>query len=430
MPDTVTAVPVPAPRVDHARWAVAITFGAAGLVIGSLAVRTPSLKADLGLTDGQLGLVSALIGSAAVVAMQVAGRLAARLGSAPLVRVAAVAQPAALLWVGVAPSAGQLAAAVVLLGAAIGTLDVGMNAHAVAVERALRRPVLNGCHAGWSIGAVAGSLLGGAEAGAGISRAVHYLCLTPPLAVAMLAAGRLLLPAASDRRTDPAHPAHPAHPAGPGHRPGRRGRPGWTRRLLLLGGMGALVLTGEAAVANWSGVLLQEHQGASLGVAAAGYVAFTVCQTALRLVGDRLSARHAAASLVRAGTAAAAAGLAVAVASPWPALAVGGFAVAGIGLATPLPTLFSVVGHLGARDGAGAAVFVARFTTMTYAGILFAPALIGWCAAAVGLAWTVAGLVPLLLAVAARAGAAIPPGTGPAGAGSPAHPADLAPACP
>ena len=77
--------------------------------------------------------------------------------------------------------------------------------------------------------------------------------------------------------------------------------------------MGATVLTVEAAVANWSGVFLHENMRTSLGVAALGYVAFTGCQTAGRLVGDRLLARGSAARLLRTGTVVAAGGLAVVV---------------------------------------------------------------------------------------------------------------------
>jgi hypothetical protein len=64
----------------------------------------------------------------------------------------------------------------------------------------------------------------------------------------------------------------------------------------------------------------------------------------------------------------------------------------------PLPVLYGAVGHLGARsaDGQGA-VTIARFTTMTYTGILVAPAVIGWAAQAVGLVWTFMALVPLLV---------------------------------
>jgi fucose permease len=373
-----------APRAVLARWAVTALFAANGLTIAALAVRTPSLKIEHGLTTGQLGAVSASFGVAAVLSMQLAGGPAARLGSAWILRPATLVLPFALLGVGLADGPAALAAAMLFFGAVNGLVDVTMNAHAVAVERELGRPIMNGCHAAWSIGAVAGSVAGGAAAQAGLSLASHYLVVGVGLVVLALVAAPRLLPARADRRPRPRADAD---------RPGWR--TGWTLRLLVLGAMGATVLTAEAAVANWSGVYLHDELGASLGAASLGYIAFIGCETAGRLVGDRLLTRFPARALVGAGTLVAAGGLTVVVLSPWGSLAIAGFTVMGLGLATPLPVLFSVVGHLGA-DGPGAAGLLARFTTMTYSGILLGPALIGWFAQGIGLTWTLAALIPLL----------------------------------
>jgi predicted MFS family arabinose efflux permease len=370
-------------RAGLARWAVAAVFAGNGAAIASLAVRNPSLKLDHDLSTGQLGLLSALFGVVAVVVMQVAGRLAARLGSARLVRAATVVLPLGLLGLGLAGDLTQVTIAMIVAGAAHGLLDVSMNAHGVAVERALRRPIMNGCHAAWSIGAVTGSLTGGTAAHAGLPLAHHYFYLALVLVPAALLAGRWLLPAAVDRGPRGGDAAQ---------------RPRFTRRMLLLGAMGAAVLTCEGAVITWSGVFLHENLGATLGTAALGYVAFNVCQTSGRLVGDRLLARHSAPTLIRLGTLAAAGALTAVLLSPWPPLAIAGFAVLGLALATPLPVLYSVVGHL--ATGSGAAGAVARFTTMTYSGILLGPALIGGLAQVVGLTWTLAALIPLLCLVA------------------------------
>ncbi|MEV4617571.1 MFS transporter [Asanoa sp. NPDC049573] len=368
-----------------ARWAITAVFATNGLLIATLAARTPSLKQDLGLSPGQLGLVTAAFGIAAVLTMQGAAALAARFGSRRVVRATAVVLPLALLATALAGDLLTLAAAHLLFGAVHGLLDVTMNAHAVAVERALGRPILNGCHAAWSIGAVGGSLLASGAAGLGLSRVAHYGLVAAVLVPVVATWTRGLLPATADDRDPVARPP----------------RARWSRPLVVLGAMGATVLTVEAAVANWSGVYLHEHLAAPLGLAAVGYVAFTSCQTAGRLVGDRLTARREPQTLLRAGTLLAAGGLVLVVASPWPLLAIAAFAVVGLGLATPLPLLFGAAGRLGEATGAGAAAAVARFSTMTYTGILLAPAVIGAVADLVGLTWTLAALAPLLAAVAA-----------------------------
>ena len=328
--------------------------------------------------------------------MQTAGGLVARLGSGTVIRVVTPVLPLLLVGVGAAPGFLGVVALQIAFGAAHGLLDVSMNAHAVAVERTLKQHILNGCHGAWSIGSVVGALLGSGAADVGMSRSTHYVVIAVILVPLAFVTGRFLLPvrerSTPDRRTT---------------RSARRSRSGWNRQLVVLGAMGATVLTAEAAAANWSGVFLHDDRQASLGLAGLGYVAFAGCETLLRLVGDRLQARASAARLLRWSGLTAAGGMAVVVAGPWAWLAVAGFGLTGLGLATSLPVLFGVVGHLGAeRSGgadAGAAAMVARFSTMTYTGILLGPALIGWVADLAGLTWTLSMLIPLLLAGAAAA---------------------------
>ena len=52
---------------------------------------------------------------------------------------------------------------------AFGITDIAMNAQGSVVEQSYRRPVLNGMHAGWCVGAISGGLLGSLGATAGMS---------------------------------------------------------------------------------------------------------------------------------------------------------------------------------------------------------------------------------------------------------------------
>ena len=53
-------------------------------------------------------------------------------------------------------------------GASMGSLDVTMNAHGVAVERRYGRAILASFHAAFSIGGLAGALIGALSAAVGI----------------------------------------------------------------------------------------------------------------------------------------------------------------------------------------------------------------------------------------------------------------------
>lgn len=377
----------------RARWAVTTVFFFNGMTISSFMIRVPTLRFDLGLSEGSLGVVLALFGVFAILSMQLVGSIAARRGSSWVVRPATIGISLALLAIGLSGGMVQLAVAVMLFGVVHGMLDVTMNAHAVSVERALGRPIMSGCHAGWSIGGVAGSALGGVTIQLGWTIATHYLVLCSVLLVAALVTGSALLSPSVDRSSRAMGAAAPPV----------SWRVGWTPRVLLFGAMGATVLVCVGAVGNWSGVYLIDHLGASLTTASLGFILYSSFETALRLFGDRLNSRFGAPTLVRAGAIAAAAGLVTAVLATRPWVALVGFAVMGLGLATPLPVLFSTVGHAGS-NGPGASVFLSRFTTMTYSGILLGPFVIGWSAEVFGLVWTLAGLVPLLLWVSWNAG--------------------------
>lgn len=380
--------------VARGRWAITAVFFLNGLTLGSYIIRLPSLKIDQHLTTAQLGLVATLFGAAALITMQFVGALVARHGSGCVIRLTLFAMPAVLVGIGFSRGFGGLSAAMVALGAVHGTLDVSMNAHAVAVERRLARPILSGCHAAWSVSAVVASIIGGALITAGLPTLTHFVGIAAVVMIAGCAVGSYLLPGSADR-------AGVANAVPPTAEAQSRAnwRSGWSRAAIALGLTGTAVMVVEGAAMTWSGVFLHDSRGASLTLAAMAVTAFTACQTSARLVGDRLTMRYGASNLFRVGGLVATVGLAVAVLSPHVAGAVAGFAIVGLGTSLLLPLTFSAAGHAGGA-GPGAATFVARFTTFTYAGILLGPALIGWLAQVMGLQWTLGLLAPLLGAVA------------------------------
>ena len=392
------------------RWAVTAIFFLNGLTLSTYLVRVPSLKVDHHLSTGQLGLVSTVFGAAALVTMQFVGALVARYGSALLIRLTMFALPLVLVGVGFTHGFLGLAVAAIVFGAVHATTDVSMNAHAVAVERRLGRPVMSGCHAAWSVSAVIASGIGAAMLAAGVPPLAHFVGVAALVLVAGLAVGRFLLPASADRAEAAGQAAAGQAAAGQAAagRDGDEGAPapdrenrraGWLGGgLLVLGLTGFVLMIAEGSALVWSGVYLHDSRGASLAVASTAVTAYTACQTAGRLAGDRLTMRYGSARLFLVSGLVATVGLTVAVLSPHPLGVVAGYAIAGIGGSALLPLTFSAAGHAGGT-GPGAAAFVARFSTFTYSGVLIGPAIMGWVAELIGLQWTLGLLVPLVALV-------------------------------
>ncbi|MFD1702296.1 MFS transporter [Methylopila henanensis] len=346
-----------------ARISVAAIFLVSGAGLGVWAAHIPLLKAGLGLDDAGLGFVLLAMGVGAVLAMPVTGLVLHRFGAAPTTIVAGALFSAAVALPPHAPGAAALMASAFMLGALIGGLDVAMNAHAAAIEKALGRPIMSSIHAFFSIGGLAGSAGAGGLIALGMSPAAGMGAgAAALLAITALAALRLSIPGGS---------AEEAH--------GLRLPKG---AVLGLGALALLAFLAEGAMIDWSAVYMSQAVGAGPALAAYGYAAFSAAMTAARLTGDRVVGRLGPLRTVQASGVVAAAGLGLVVAAPAPWVALAGFAIAGLGFANVVPVLFSASTRLpGVAPGAA----LAMVATMAYGGGLMGPPLIGFLSNAYGL---------------------------------------------
>lgn len=377
------------PRLTRPRIALTAFFAMDGFLFAGWVVRIPAIKAQTGAGAGALGLALLGVSAGAVAFMMIAGRLCRRFGS-PLVTVAAAA--ALSLSIVLPPltrSATALGLVLLVFGAAYGALNVAMNSAAVALIGALRRPVMPGFHAAFSLGGMLGAGLGGLLAG-GLSATVHLLVLAVIGLLVTVVAGRALC-----RHPVPEVPER--LPAPEGDRPGN-GRAGRARRLVLVFGLIALCTAyGEGAMADWGALHLSQDLGAGPGTAAAGYAVFALAMTVGRLSGTAVVQRFGAARALIAGGTTATAGMLLGALAPTAWWACAGFAVAGLGLANIFPIALARAGETGGPDG------VAVASTVGYGGMLLGPPAIGFLAEAAGLP---AALTTVALLAALAAGIA------------------------
>ena len=374
-------------RLLGARLAVYTVFAANGALFGSWAPRIPEVKADLHMSAAVLGVVLLAPAIGSLVAMPFAGGLAGRIGSARATRLAAVPFFLAMSLVGVAGSAPALFVALLAWGTSIGVLDVVMNAQAVTVERAWGRSLMSGFHATFSLGALAGTGIGGAASVLGIGVGVQLLGLGATLLALVLATSLWMLP---DRLT------------GDGERPPLLVRPHGPLVAVTVAAFAVLLC--EGAAADWSAVYLRDDLGSSAALAGAAFAAFSATMTAGRLIGDRVLNRWPRRVVVRAFAGAAGigfgAGLTVAELAGDGTLAVvaavSGFAVLGAGISLTFPALLAEAASVAPRPAEG----IGAVATGGYLGFLVGPPMIGGLAELTSLPVAL-WLLPLLAVAAA-----------------------------
>ncbi|SNR81572.1 MFS transporter [Actinomadura mexicana] len=375
-----------------ARLATFAYFTLAGFLLGMWIVHIPPIEHRTGIDHAVLGRVLLLLGAGAVVGMRVAGPLTDRAGARGVAPLSAAAAGAALVLPGLAGGAWTLGAALLVLGAAHGALDVAMNAHAVQVERDYGRPVMAAFHAAFSLGGVLAALAGARTLTWGWSPAATF----GMVAILSTAVGAAAAPALLRSGGTPDTAAPPA----------RRRTP---RRIRGLAALAFMIMLCEGVANDWS-VLHLRDLGASPGTAALAFGAFSAAMTGGRLLADRVAARYGPVAVLRNGTVLAASGLTVAALSPWAAPALIGWAVLGAGLSGAVPQLFSAAGH---HDRGSSGANVSRVAGLGYLGMLAGPAVIGPLTRAVPLGLTLLLPVALCVVAAAAAGLVRPrPGAG------------------
>ncbi|RJF72172.1 MFS transporter [Deinococcus cavernae] len=372
-------------QAERARHSISLIFLLNGLLFATWAVNIPGVRDHLHLSAAQIGLALLAVGIGSLLTMPLTGHWIARWGSDRVTRLLVVLTLLSLALPFLMPDLSTLIAALVLLGALNGSLDVAMNAQGVTVEKTLGRPIMSRLHAYFSLGGVVGALLGTLLVGR-VAILTHVSAVVGIGTLLALWAGRALIPdlAASEA-------------SGPQETSGRL-----NPLVLLLGLLCALGMLSEGANYDWASLYFRDVLHLPGGPAGIGYAAFVAAMTTGRWLGDRLRTQLGDQQIVRVGSAVTAAGMALVLLVPHPVTATLGFALSGLGLSNVVPVMYGTAGH--ALHGKG----IAQVATLGYGGFLLGPPAIGFVAdafglrAALGIALLGAVLVALLSGAAFR----------------------------
>lgn len=342
---------------------VGMMFGVNSLMFTFWITRIPQIKATLELSESELGLLLFFAPVGGLAAMLVANWLTSRLGEGRLTvysMIGAILAAYVPVW---APTAPMLAVGLFVIGFLTGVMNVAMNSVVTLLERRDGVHMMITCHGGWSLGGLVGSFSTSLIVGAQIPAWQHWLVIVLGLGLwALFSAWPNLQ---SIRLDGPAGPALVLP----------------TRPVLGLALVGLLVMIGEGAAADWSGVYVAEVVEASDYFVGMGYASFTLFMTLGRFYGDTLTARLGGLRVIRLGTALAAVGLLLIL---WPVLpsTLAGFGLMGLGYSCVVPVLFSRSGQV---PGISPAMGIAAVASAGYVGFLSGPVLIGLLAEHLGL---------------------------------------------
>jgi predicted MFS family arabinose efflux permease len=249
-----------------------------------------------------------------------------------------------------------------LVGLGNGAWDVAMNVQGARVEQRLGRSVMSRFHAGFSLGTVAGALIGAAMVALRVPVTAHLIGVAAVVGVAVPIAVRRFI---ADQDDDAA-----------GDEAGSTGSwAAWTEPRTLLIGLFVLAFAFAEGTGNdWISVALIDGYHAPATVGTLGFAVFLAAMTTGRWVGPGLLDRYGRVAVIRVISILAVLGLVLFVFGPSTPVAFAGALLWGAGTSLGFPVGMSA----GADDPSRAASRVSVIASVGYCAFLGGPPLIGF----------------------------------------------------
>jgi MFS family permease len=363
------------------RLATRLVFFVAGFAVSCWAPLVPYAKARLAVDERMLGILLLCLGIGSLLAMFFTGMLSARFGTRPVILASGLGLCVVVPFLAIAATPITLGLTLLFFGAALGSLDVAVNIHAVEVERGSGQPLMSGFHAQYSLGGFAGAMFITLLLSAGMSPfACVVVACALMLAMLLVASPRLLRTRAADGEP------HFALPRGV---------------VLVIAILAAISFLAEGSILDWSALLITGNGLVAVEQGGIAFVLFSIAMTVMRFCGDALTARIGDRPTLVWGGLTAICGFAVLLLAPVAMVAMIGFVLIGLGAANIVPVLFR---RAGSQTVMPPGLAIAAITTLGYAGILLGPAAIGFVAQHVGLTlafWMIPAIL-LLVPLCAR----------------------------
>ena len=376
-------------QYSKARIAITTAFIINGTVIGALYARIPDIKEQLDISNSALGIALLCLPLGLLFGLGFSGKQSAKRGSAPVTYYSTYALAIALLIVGPVINYYTFCLTFVLFGACLATQDVAMNSHAIVLEHEADKRYMSTFHATFSMGALAGGLLGGFFAQQKTTIMWQSAFIAMLIFLANFFVRNMFLSADLDKH------------AVEGKKKIKR-----PTIFIIVGLLGTCAAIGEGSAGDWGAILARDTFNATPFISTLPYICFSAAMVIGRLFGDRLATKYGPMNLIIGGGTIAGVGLGGGLLVGGIGGVVFGWFAAGIGLSIVVPMLFTQAGEIAKTRFEGQfapSEGVAIVSGIAYFGFLVGPPILGFLGDAIGLRWAL--LVPAILALLMAFGA-------------------------
>jgi MFS family permease len=368
--------------LNRIRFAVGMFYFGMGLSFATWASRIPDIKTALHLTEGDLGSILFVLPVGQLIVMPFSGKMVTKFGSHRILIFSLIMYVLCLINLGLATTSLQLSLGLFLFGVFGNLANIAVNTQGVYTEVLFKKTIMSSFHGMWSFAGFTGALVGLGMLALNLSP-LHHFIIVAGIVLLMVAFNFKFLVRAKEKK-----------------KPKEEGKKLFVKpdtALLWLGVIGFCSMASEGVMFDWSGVYFKDIVKAPGPLVVLGYTSFMIMMASGRFLGDGLINKFGRERVMQISGVMISAGLFTAVFLPYIIPCTIAFMFVGLGVATIVPTVYSIAGK-NPTVPAGEALTIV--SSVSFLGFLMGPPVIGHIAQSFGLQFSFAfiGIFGVLIA--------------------------------
>lgn len=360
-------------------FAPAWVFASLNIVTGTWVLYLPHIKGKFGLDDAQVGVALFCIALGLLVSIPFVPFINKKIGEGQSTRIGIVLFALAFNLPFLASSYTVLCGCLFLVGLLTGFTDVSMNALVATIENEKGKPFMSAAHGFFSLGGFVGAGIGVVLISLLDNPSFHMVLISTVVVGINLFLSKHYHYTKEIKFTEKEEKKNYKN----------------IQPLIGLSLVAFIIMISEGAVEHWSNLFLFDIIKVSESKAGLGFIAFSLCMTLGRLLGDGLSEKVGTIPLISYGClVSAAAGMLIM--SAQLVLSIMGFGIFGLGLSVIIPEIYRLAGQ---TKGVPASVGISIVSGIGFTGFMIGPVFLGFISSLSSLVWSFGFLsIAILLA--------------------------------
>ncbi len=346
--------------LNRVRLAVSLFFAAMGLTFASWASRIPDIKSALDLSEGELGTLLFAIPLGQLFIMPFSGKLVTRFSSYRILLFSLFFYAVSLISLGLSQTIWQLVLGLLAFGISGNLSNISVNTQGIYTEVLFKKTIMGSFHGTWSFAGFMGALIGLVMVALGLTPLIHFMIVFGIVVLLMAFNFRFLIHAKDKVKIEDKKFFSKPDAA-----------------LIWLGVIGFCCMASEGVMFDWSGVYFKEVVKAPASLVVLGYTSFMITMACGRFLGDKLILKFGRKRVLQTSGIMISSGLFISVLFPYIIPSTLAFMMVGFGVATIVPTVYSLAGKNKTVPPGEALTIV---SSVSFFGFLLGPPVIGYIA--------------------------------------------------